>query len=154
MTNTEWNNYVRAVQATRQRARGGRSVYNWYVNVHSVNARHFESGFLPWHRAMLFHWDLDLHASVPGVRQPYFDWSRSSGNVFGSSAFGTGRYGGTSNNGAFRNIGITRAFQARQLASTAAVAALVRTGNPSIFYNDLESEHGGFVRTERRLFYM
>lgn len=103
---------------------------------------------------MLFNWDVQLHAGVPGVRQPYFDWSQSASNLFSNLAFGTARYGGTSNNSAFRDVvvaapggshALTRSFdRTEQVVTRAYLDTLIRTQDDfARFRVALESAHDG-----------
>lgn len=39
---------------------------------------HHTELFLPWHRAYLYYLELALHAQVPGVSLPWWDWTTSS----------------------------------------------------------------------------
>lgn len=116
--------------------------------------------FLPWHRQMLWEWDRALHAAVPGVRQPYFDWSRygSMWSALRSIVLSTSRFGSCSNNGAFRDLqsyvgtGSVRHTVARScnssmtFRSTNFLNALIRasTGDYRNFAQSLEAAHGAF----------
>ena len=44
--------------------------FNW--------CEHHTDLFLPWHRAYLYYFELALHAQVPGVSLPWWDWTTAS----------------------------------------------------------------------------
>jgi tyrosinase len=44
--------------------------FNW--------CEHHTDLFLPWHRAYLYYFELALHAQVPGVSLPWWDWTTTS----------------------------------------------------------------------------
>jgi hypothetical protein len=113
MSSTEWSNYAAAFKKLLGMS-GGRTVSGVALNrmeilsqSHLESALHNQPLFVVWHRLMLWQLDLSLHQATPGVRQPYFDWSTSSSNLFGSSALSSSRYGGTGTpipNGAFAGL--------------------------------------------------
>ena len=52
--------------------------------------------FLPWHRAMLNHIELDLQQAAGScdIAIPYFDWTMDSGMMQVSPAWSAGLFGG------------------------------------------------------------
>jgi hypothetical protein len=113
LSSTEWSGYAAAFNGLLSR-NSGRTVGGIALNLmealsqaHVDSARHNQPLFVVWHRLMLWELDRDLNRVRAGVRQPYFDWSTRSSNLFGSSVFGNSRYGGSGTpipNGAFAGI--------------------------------------------------
>lgn len=101
MTQSEWNDYVRAfniVVDTPETGGSGRSVYEQFSRDHDrlatgPNGFHENEYFLAWHREMLWRLDVALNAAVPGVTQPYFDWSVSAEALFEDPMFSPDRFG-------------------------------------------------------------
>ncbi len=61
---------------------GNQSRYDDFAKVHldAMSAvgdwTHGDSAFFPWHREMLYQFELELDRMVPGVTIPYWDWTR------------------------------------------------------------------------------
>lgn len=93
------DNYVKAIKALKGEPSilhpGTQSRYDDFVEVHlgAMNAAlidfdttpptlldpgwaHFDSAFFPWHRELLYRFETELDAQVPGVTIPYWDWTR------------------------------------------------------------------------------
>jgi Common central domain of tyrosinase len=105
LSDTEWNNYVRALKGIRRNG-----VYAKYVRVHRDNAVLAHNGcyFLPWHREYLYSFERELKKIVPGVSLPYWDWTRVVSGQRINLAFATdpvwkSRMGGASGNGPIPN---------------------------------------------------
>jgi tyrosinase len=105
LSNTEWNNYVRALNGLRRNG-----VYAKYVRSHSDNADLSHNGcyFLPWHREYLYSFERELNKIVPGVSLPYWDWTRVvSGQrinrAFANDPVWKSRMGGANGNGPIPN---------------------------------------------------
>lgn len=86
LNQVEKNDYVRACKGLKGLPSllhpGTQSRYDDYVEVHlnamnsSPNWGHGDRAFLPWHRELLYRFEKDLQSIVPGVRIPYWDWTR------------------------------------------------------------------------------
>ncbi len=49
--------------------------YHSYAKVHGDSCQHGWEQFLPWHRAYLYEFELNLQDFVPNVTLPYWDWT-------------------------------------------------------------------------------
>lgn len=86
LTTDEKRDFVRACKGLKALPSvlhpGSQSRYDDYVEVHldamnsSPNWGHGDRAFLPWHRELLYRFEKDLQSIVPGVRVPYWDWTR------------------------------------------------------------------------------
>ncbi|MCO6434795.1 tyrosinase family protein [Nitrosomonas nitrosa] len=86
LTQAEKNDFVRACKGLKGLPSllhpGTQSRYDDYVEVHlnamnsNPNWGHGDRAFLPWHRELLYRFEKDLQSIVPGVRIPYWDWTR------------------------------------------------------------------------------
>lgn len=86
MTAAEKRDFVRACKGLKALASllhpGTQSRYDDYVEVHLdamnsfPNWAHGDRAFLPWHRELLYRFEKDLQSVIPGVRIPYWDWTR------------------------------------------------------------------------------
>lgn len=96
----EWENYVKAVGILRDDG-----TYATFVTDHTNHGMHSRRNrdapttpndyFLIWHRRMLSEWDRALNKAVPGVVQPYYDWSKVSSDMFADSVWQpAGQFGG------------------------------------------------------------
>lgn len=102
MSQTEWDDYVRAFNIlvkTPEPGGSGMSLYEQFAFDHDRLASgsygfHGNEYFLAWHRHMLWKWDVALNAAVPGVTQPYFEWSVSADALFEDPMFAPNRFGG------------------------------------------------------------
>lgn len=153
MSNTEWNDYVRAftiVNETPEPGGSGRSVMEQFTSDHDMIASSMSNGFhgneyfLAWHREMLWKLDVELNAAVPGVTQPYFPWSDSAEDIFADPMFGPNRYGGSVDvtgqaeaaipNGPFQGLqsswpephAVTRNFNVDPLADNALIDSIIQ----------------------------
>lgn len=103
MSQIEWDEYVRAfniLTQTPEPGGSGRSIYEQFSLDHDrlasgANGFHGNEYFLAWHREMLWKWDIALNAAVPGVTQPYFEWSVSADAIFEDPMFALNRFGGS-----------------------------------------------------------
>lgn len=81
----EIDNFVSAVKQLKDTYRPGAeiSVYDEYVQAHiesmMVMASHQGSAFLPWHRAFIRSFELELQAINPEVTLPYWDFTVDNG---------------------------------------------------------------------------
>jgi Common central domain of tyrosinase len=177
MSPTEWSNYAAAYKGLLSR-NSGRTVGGIALNLmealsqdHLTQSQrnpqriHHQPMFVVWHRLMLWELDKKLHSVRAGTRQPYFDWSASSSNLFGSPGFGSSRYGGSGTpipNGAFANfrsaVGspgtrhfVARSFNRReQVQSRTFMNGLVATTQGfTVFREALEAAHDTFHRAIR-----
>lgn len=86
LDSTEKRNFVRAINLLKAEPSllnpGGQSRYDDFVKVHldtmvaAADWTHGDSAFFPWHREMLYQFELELDRMVPGVTIPYWDWTR------------------------------------------------------------------------------
>jgi Common central domain of tyrosinase len=177
MSPTEWTNYVAAFDGLISK-KSGPTVGGIRLNlmealsrIHLTEANktplliHHYPLFVVWHRLMLWELDKTLHSVHPGTTQPYFDWSASSSNLFGSPGFGSSRYGGSGTpipNGAFANIQsavgspgkrhfVARSFDhSKRVASRTTMNGLVKTTlGFNYFRRALEGYHDAFHRAIR-----
>jgi tyrosinase len=104
LTNTEWNDYVRALQGLRNSG-----VFERFMRYHSTFQLEAHGGcyFLPWHRQYLYELERELNRIVPGVSIPYWDWTKVSGGRAINTAFTTdpiwSRVGGANGAGPIPN---------------------------------------------------
>jgi tyrosinase len=75
--------------------------FNW--------CEHHTDLFLPWHRAYLYYFELALHAQVPGVSLPWWDWTTANKIP---SAYSVKSAGGRQNPLLVRKIQVYRSGQA------------------------------------------
>src|ERR1700761_3264177 len=62
--------------------------YQYWSGIHGLplpkSCHHFDSLFLPWHRAYLYFFEKDLQDLVPGVTLPWWNWPRPTSASKGS----------------------------------------------------------------------
>lgn len=51
--------------------------FNYYAQIHGDSCQHGWEQFLPWHRAFLYEFELQLQEVIPSVTLPYWDWTMS-----------------------------------------------------------------------------
>lgn len=157
MSTGEWNAYVAAFRGLSSVSTpSGVNQYEFMSQAHVDHALHNQALFVVWHRVMLWELDKSLNRVASGVRQPYFDWSTVSSNVWGSSVMGSSRLGGDGQltDGGFAglrtNIGgnhvVTRSFDRNvQIESRGFMNAMVATSAGfNSFRTSLESAHNAF----------
>ncbi len=86
LSTAEKNAFVQAINLLKNEPSvlnpGGQNRYDDFVKVHfdTMNAAsdwtHGDSAFFPWHRELLYQFELELDRVVPGVTIPYWDWTR------------------------------------------------------------------------------
>jgi Common central domain of tyrosinase len=171
MSSAEWSNYATAFKGLMSK-NSGRTLGGIALNLmEALSQDHLTQGkkdpevihhtplFVVWHRLMLWELDKKLHSVRRGTRQPYFDWSASSSNLFGSAVFSSSRYGGSGKpipNGAFAKIKsavgipgprhfVRRSFDSSvQLESQTFMNGLVATEGFTKFRRALEAAHDAF----------
>lgn len=78
LSQTEWREYVRAVQKIHETpSGGGDSVFSSFIRKHAVDALQWHGGqyFLPAHRQMIWEYENALRQVNPDITLPYYDWS-------------------------------------------------------------------------------
>lgn len=86
LSDTEKRDFVRACNMLKAEPSilnpGNQSRYDDFARVHldAMSAvgdwTHGDSAFFPWHREMIYQFELELDRMVPGVTIPYWDWTR------------------------------------------------------------------------------
>ena len=85
LTASERDRYVNAVLALH--AAGNYAVYN-SIHGTAVWEAHFNSGFLPWHRAFVLDLERELQKIDPSVAVPYWKFDAAATNVFANNFMG------------------------------------------------------------------
>ena len=66
----------------------------WGVNDGVRNGAHRGPAFLPWHRAFIRQFELDLDRLVPGVTLPYWDWAADAADPMNAAVWANDLMGG------------------------------------------------------------
>ena len=66
----------------------------WGNNFMNRNSAHRGPSFLPWHRAFIRRFELDLARLVPGVTLPYWDWASDAANPMNAAIWANDLMGG------------------------------------------------------------
>ncbi len=85
LTVAERQNYVDAMKDLKAAAKAGTSAitdrYDEYVQMHATQCIHGDSGFLPWHRKLLWEFETNVRAMAPKYANftvPYWDWTQDA----------------------------------------------------------------------------
>ena len=87
----ERENFARAVNLLKNEPSvvnpGGQNRYDDFAKAHldtmtaGADWTHGDSAFFPWHRELIYHFELELDRMVPGVTIPFWDWTREQSAI-------------------------------------------------------------------------
>ena len=88
---TEKENFARAVNLLKNEPSvvnpGGQSRYDDFAKAHldtmtaGADWTHGDSAFFPWHRELIYQFELELDRMVPGVTVPFWEWTREQSEL-------------------------------------------------------------------------